>query len=376
MGSSEDVAIRSFDQRLSHVKQIGKSQEKIKRHVFMQQYNLAGRVVIYPTLSEPKGQHLTQLLKQRVQAWSSTGLVYVAKSLAVSANLVAKPKPDHALLDVCLITETKPTTILSIVKEEHSTSKAARQYNLSLAKGVNDAIRRFTDQQFNCLYGVISEKHLSEQCAFDDVLSDIKKAVSRMCVTGSLTMTAQKYHKVLQAFLNSIAVTRFVPEAAADASSLWLLTLEQFRILTENLSEQEVTVLAKPHCGGHVLLHEVASRLDKGGPTMLLSLSRNKHLEFARRMSVCRHMFTLDEIMEEHDRGCLPKGVENLVTDCTQRHIDKLGLHPKCTWHFVYSRGEEDAEDTWLLALVVNRLWAISRHSGLKAHGEYPDLQP
>ncbi|XP_046570834.1 uncharacterized protein LOC124279072 [Haliotis rubra] len=344
MESFKDVAIKSFDHRLPQVKQRGNSQENIEQHVLKRQHEPADQVVIYPRLSDQNGKHLSQLLKQRLQASNSVGLAYIAKNLAVSANFVAKPKPDSVLLDVCLITETKPTMILSVVKEEDSQSTTARRYNLSLAKGVNDAIRRFTDQQFSSVYGVINEKELSEQCAFDNVLSNIKKAVSRICVTGSLAMSVQKYPKVLHAFLNSIAVTRFVTGAAEDASSLWLLTLEQFCILTENVSEKEVTVLAKPHCGGNVLLHEVASRLNKGGPTMLLLHSRNQHLDFARKMSVCRHIFTLGEFTEKQDRECLPSEVENLVTDCTQTEISKLGLHPKCAWYFRYSGDAREIE--------------------------------
>ncbi|XP_048246324.1 uncharacterized protein LOC125377335 [Haliotis rufescens] len=343
-----DIAIKSFDQRPPQVKQIGNGQERIKQHVLIEHDERADHVAIYPRVLDQEGQRLSLLLKQRLHASNSVGLAYIARNLAVSANFPAKPKPDNVLLDVCLITQKKPTLILSVVKDVDTNSSTAKRYNLSLAKGVNDAIRRFTDQQFSSMYGLISEKDLSEQSAFDNVLSNIKKAVSRICVTGSLSMSVQKYNKVLSAFLNYIAVTRYVIGAANDASTLWLLTIEQFRILTENVSNKEVSVLAEPYCGGHVLQNEVASRLDKGGPTMLILYCRSRHLEFARRTSVCTHVFTLDEAMEELRRRSLPTEVENVVTDCTQSEIENLGLHPKSIWYFRYSGAERQKHIAYL----------------------------
>ncbi|XP_071097884.1 uncharacterized protein [Haliotis cracherodii] len=290
-------------------------------------------LALYPTVAEI--HDLTCLLKLRLAATHTAGLAYIAKNLAISTNLVAKPKPDNVLFDICLITQTKPTVILSVVKDPNADLTASRRYNLSLAKAVTDTIRRFTDEQFCSMYGLINESTLADQRSFDEALLKIKDEVSRICVPDSLSMSIQKYEKVRQAFLMSMAVTRFVTDETGEISkALWLLTFDQFCFLTENIDRNEVHVPAKYHSGIHVLMREVASRLEKGASTLLLH-SSNENVELARRMSVCSYTCDLDEFQQDRNKQIhVPLNVDNIVTDCTQRDIAPLMTHNPNIWYF------------------------------------------
>ncbi|XP_048251170.1 uncharacterized protein LOC124131268 [Haliotis rufescens] len=320
--------IKSFDHRLPPVKAVDDSFDRIQSHVFKE-----NTLALYPTVAEK--HHLTRLLKLRLAATHTAGLAYIAKNLAISTNLVAKPKPDNVLFDICLITQTKPTVILSIVKDPNADLTASRRYNLSLAKAVTDTIRRFTDEQFCSMYGLINESTLADQRSFDEALLKIKAEVSRICVPDSLSMSMQKYEKVGRAFLMSMGVTRFVTDETGEISTaLWLLTFDQFLVLTENIDRNEVHVPAKYHSGIHVLMREVASRLEKGAPTLLLH-SSNKNVELARRMSVCSYMCDLDEFQQDRNKQIhVLLNVDNIVTDCTQRDIAPLMTHNPNIWYF------------------------------------------
>ncbi|XP_046371913.2 uncharacterized protein LOC124145963 isoform X2 [Haliotis rufescens] len=306
-----EVNIVSFDQCPPNIKQIENSIEDIEDYVHKD------TLVVYP----PRicQHHYEICLFKRLEELSDRGLAYVSNNLSVSANIETATRSDDVVLDIFLLLEGHPPSVISIVGREacqDSTGfrqRAAQQYNLSLTKGLIQGVRNFTSEQFSAVFGVLTERELETEKEFKVALLNIRKRTSGLCVAGSLSLMEVKRKNLIRAFLLSVSVTASVSTVEEDYS-LWILTLEQFRVLTENIDKRHVTVRTTPSTGGKVLMREVARRLERSGPTVLITETEEQTQR--ARMELCSFMMTLDTWKRRLADGGQVGGIKNIVTNC------------------------------------------------------------
>ncbi|XP_071098906.1 uncharacterized protein [Haliotis cracherodii] len=311
----QEVNVKSFDHNPPHFWQVANSFDNIQHHVFQE-----GRMCIYPVVAPGFDDKVLIAIRERLLAISChTGFAFTARSMAVSANINSKPKPKEALYDVILFLTGKPTTVFTVI-EDRSTRKAkceALKYTQSIAKGLVKGIRQLTDEQFSVVFGLLTKTDVTDDVLFCHAIDAIKAKTSRLCVPVTLAMPEQKYLKVTRAFLMSVAITDCVCSEGED--SLWFLTLNQFCALTHNIDAAEVELRTHPSCGRKVLLLEVAKRLQKSGPTLLV-LQSEALVKAASRVNICSCILHADNVTKEIMKEKIP-GIVNIVTDS-----DVIGL--------------------------------------------------
>ncbi|XP_071098983.1 uncharacterized protein [Haliotis cracherodii] len=296
------VDIRSLYQRRPPcIMQIEKSLEDIEATV------LHGGLETIKTFPKnfPAGEAYVNLKTRlnELPTMENVGLAYIAKSLPATANMDIKYRtPVDVILDICLIRQGSPAVVLSVVTDMPVDMKLAQRYTSAVSKELTRNVRRFTTVTFNSLYGLLHEKDLMSKESFESSLSRIEKERSRLCVPDSLSMNRKKYKHVVRAFLSSVAVTTFVKDEKEEA--LWFLTRKQFCILTQNIDHTEVHVDTCPASGGGVLSLTVAQRLQKLGPTLLISDDPTL-VESARKQNIDSKTFNdilqSDLMAEEED---------------------------------------------------------------------------
>ncbi|XP_048251178.1 uncharacterized protein LOC125379159 [Haliotis rufescens] len=325
-----EVEITSFARHPPHVRQIRQSIDDIEHHVLN-----AGGMCVYPTHGDPNDDTgICRLVLERVKSGLfRSGVAYTAKRMNVSANIDAEPRPTEALYDAILFVPDEPPTVFTVICDKITRRKhsEALQYNQSIAKGIVAAVRKYTDEQFSVVFGLLREAELSDDVRFKKAIDRIHAKTSQLAVPLALSMFEKKFRKVLRAFLLSLAVTDCVRRTDAE-NSLWVLTTEQFRVLTENIDHKHVTVNTRPSCGGTVLLLEVAKRLQRSGPTMIVTKS-DVLAEQARTQSVCEYVFNADQFRTE--ATCRKPDIVNVVADCEVTNCLEDQSRKGMTWHFI-----------------------------------------
>lgn len=206
------------------------------------------------------------------------GLVYLARSLGVSLDLDVRMKqPDDVMFDVCVILPRGAPMVLSVIQEDSKKRNAISRYNIYVTKALIRAVRKFTNENFNALYGVVTDGDISSAERFAKAYVTIEEGSSCFCIPESLSMSDVKYVSITKAFSAVASSTKVVTKGGdkshSDVTQTWLLTQEQFVALSENIDKDVVTVKADSGTGATTLMLEVASRLERSGFTLLVCSS-------------------------------------------------------------------------------------------------------
>ncbi|XP_071085294.1 uncharacterized protein [Haliotis cracherodii] len=313
------VTIASFNQKLPIVKQIGSSISDIHRHMMKATY--------------PSNTVLNKCLHQRLQELSGNGLFFVSKNLFVCGGFSqqkACPLSADSILDVCMIVENMPVTILTLVQDNSEHVDETDTYCLTLAREVTMAIRSFCTEHVSALYGVVTERDINTTENFQGFLKRLIEQNQKRYIPESLKMPNEKWKCTTRAFAASIAITSSV--FCDNTESLYFLTYEQFCILIENIDKKDVTVRTAPSSGGRTLIREVATRLEISGPTLLV-METEDQIQIARGMDTCSFTATFEEWKKKLETGTWSMGVINMVTNC-QDCPPVPGLSGK-SWTFI-----------------------------------------
>ncbi|XP_046555704.1 uncharacterized protein LOC124264963 [Haliotis rubra] len=336
----QEVNIVSFDHHRPRLLQVGNSTDLIKQHVFS-----GGKVCIYPKLDINEESGIRWTIHQRLQSSYKTCFAYTAKVMAVSANIAAKPNSAEAIYDVIVFVPDGPTTVFTVISDKVKSKQKNRvlEYNQTLAKGIVASVRRYAKEQFSVVFGLMTESDLKDDDKFKKAMDTIKVNTSKWCIPVTLSMSEKKFKEVTCAFIMSLAFTNCV-FTEEEGNSLNCLTLEQFRVLTENIDYNQVEVSSEPSCGGDVLLLEIAQRLEKSGHTAIVAKSESL-LKTARRLSICQdRIIPADELGQE--TFCETSDIVNIVADCDisekVQGINKLWR----TWQFVRGSLKVATEET------------------------------
>ncbi|XP_048251169.1 uncharacterized protein LOC124131266 [Haliotis rufescens] len=320
----QEVNIVSFDHRRPRFLEIGNSIDLIKQHVFN-----ADKLCFYPKLDIDEDSGIRWEIHQRLKGTFKSCFAYTAKTMAVSGNITAKPNSADAIYDAIVFVPDGPTTVFTVIRDKVRSKREVLEYNQTLAKGVVASVRRYAKEQFSVVFGLMTESDLMDDYKFKDAINAIKVETSKWCVPVTLSMSDKKFKEVTSAFLLSVAFTNCV-FSEDDVNSLYCLTLEQFRVLTENIDHNQVVVNSTPSCGGDILLLEIAKRLEKSGPTTIVAKSEAL-IKTARRLSICKdHIIPAD-----HLESRTLADIINVVADCDisdkVQGIDNLGR----IWYFI-----------------------------------------
>ncbi|XP_046371916.1 uncharacterized protein LOC124145964 isoform X2 [Haliotis rufescens] len=314
------VTIASLVQNRPTVKQIGSSICKIHSHMMKD-------------ATYPSNTVLNRCLHQRLQELSRNGLFFVSKNLFICGGFSqqkASPQPADSILDVCMIVENMPVTILTLVQDNSEHVDETDTYCLTLAREVTVGIRSYCKEHVTVLYGVVTERDINTTDNFQGFLKRLIEQNQKRYIPESLKMPNEKWKCITRAFAASIAITSSV--FCDNTESLYFLTYEQFCILIENIDKKDVTVRTAPSSGGRTLIREVARRLEISGPTLLV-METEDQIQIARGMDTCSFTATLEEWKKKLEAGTWSMGVINMVTNC-QDCPPVPGLSGK-SWTFI-----------------------------------------
>ncbi|XP_071103883.1 uncharacterized protein [Haliotis cracherodii] len=249
------------------------------------------------------------------------GLVYLARSLGVSLDLDVRMKqPDDVMFDVCVILPRGAPMVLSVIQEDSKKRNAISRYNIYVTKALIRAVRKFTNENFNALYGVVTYGDISSAARFGKAYETIEEESSCFCIPESLSMSDVKYVSITKAFSAVASSTKVVQMLSSDKShsdmtQTWVLTQEQFVALSENIDKDVVTVKADSGTGATTLLLEVACRLERSGFTLLVCSSPDL-CKKVRKHKLCSRVMVADAFckhMKQHNT--LPARVKHVVCE-------------------------------------------------------------
>ncbi|XP_046329979.2 uncharacterized protein LOC124113569 isoform X3 [Haliotis rufescens] len=321
-------------------KQLGNSLDDI--HVLLTKDKLG--IHAYPSyMAELVKRHtdLENIIKETFPSGKG-GLVYLARSLGVSLDLDVRMKqPADVMFDVCVILPRGAPIVLSVIQEDSKKRNAISRYNIYVTKALIRAVRKFTNENFNALYGVVTYGDISSAERFAKAYVTIEKESSCFCIPESLSMSDVKYVSITKAFSAVASSTKVVQMLSSDKShsdmtQTWLLTQEQFVALSENIDKDVVTVKADSGTGATTLMLEVASRLNRSGFTLLVCSSPDL-CKNVRKQKLCSRVMVADafcKYMKQHNT--LPAHVKHVVCEGSWSPRFAYSGH---VWCFLGKRG-------------------------------------
>ncbi|XP_046358511.2 uncharacterized protein LOC124136590 isoform X1 [Haliotis rufescens] len=334
-GNCRAFELPSNDPFLPKLHQIGNSLDDIASHLTPK-----GGVSFYPRNMGKNPSTLVKSLCSRIEEKYTSdeqSLVYLANSLSVTINIPIQKVPQQVVCDVCIVSQSAPVVVMTLVGK-NSEAPELVDYNLQITKGFVSQVRNFTDEHFSALYGVLQESDLASEASFQTAIERIRSHSSSFCIPDSLSMNEEKFRDIVKALAASVAVSKALqvikspaPEAVDEADfedeeegGLWLLTKDQFVLLTENIDTSGMVVVwASTHTGSSTLLMEVASRLQQSGNTLLVSGSKAV-CESARHNQVCyRVVSSADFLQLQANIGGMLAEFEHIVAE----DIPEVMLH-------------------------------------------------
>ncbi|XP_046573355.1 uncharacterized protein LOC124281362 isoform X2 [Haliotis rubra] len=324
-----EVKLPSGDVFTRPLKQLGNALNDI--HGLLTKDKL--RMHVYPPYMADLSKVQTNLEDRIAETFPSgkAGLVYLALSLGVSLDLDVRMKQPHEVMfDACVIPTNGAPMVLTVVKGDAKKTNAISKYNLYVAKALIRAVRKFTNENFNALHGVLTADDMSSSEKFSKAYVSIDKESSCFCIPESLSMSDVKYASITKAFAavaSSTKVVQILSSENTGVTQTWFLTQEQFVALSENIDKNVVIVGAESGTGSTTLMLEVASRLERSGCTLLVSSSPDL-CKTVRKHKLCSRVMvanTFHKHMSQHKT--LPARVKHVVcegnwspeTDCGGR---------------------------------------------------------
>lgn len=195
---------------------------------------------------------------------------YIAQSLSVCANVDVPINVEGRMFDVFFSEVDKPAIIFSVLKNNSSDSTDAKAYISSLVKKIVSMVRQFTNEYFSAVFGLLYDSDLASEIHFRESILKLTHATAKYCIPESLSMFPKKHVTIVKAFLSGIALTTSVLSDTDEAMTAYL-TLDQFRILTENVDRELVHLTTYPGTGSKTLLIEITKRLGRVGRCLLIS---------------------------------------------------------------------------------------------------------
>ncbi|XP_067686732.1 uncharacterized protein [Haliotis asinina] len=283
------------------------------------------RMHVYPPYMAELSKVQTNLEKRIAETFPSgkAGLVYLALSLGVSLDLdVQMKQPREVMFDACVILTHCAPMVLTVVKGDVNKTNPISKYNIYVAKALIRAVRKFTDENFNALYGVVTADDISSSEKFRNAFDSIHTESSCFCIPESLSMSDVKYASITMAFAAVASSTKVVQilnpdKGTIDITQTWFLTQRQFAALSQNIDKHVVTVKAEPGTGSTALMLEVASRLERSGCTLLVSSSPDL-CKTVRKYKLCSRAMVTDTFRKHmSQRKTLPARVKHVVCEGT-----------------------------------------------------------
>ncbi|XP_048238957.1 uncharacterized protein LOC124151187 isoform X2 [Haliotis rufescens] len=241
--------------------------EAIQSHVLT-----PGKLAVYPPMIANK---MHNIIRKRIKSHGKHfqgGLSFVTSSLAVMLNLPKMDTPNGVTSEVFYVFPDRPSMILCFVCEKR---EDLGKYVLRLARRVINQIRRYTDEHFSAVYGLLDASDLVSDDLFTNALRLIEDKTSTLCSLHALNMNSGKCINIIRAFLAAVAVTDHT-EGHDMKQELRLLSKQQFCILVENIDE-DIVMIDTAKCTGaqecsemYELMIEVARWLEKRGQTILV----------------------------------------------------------------------------------------------------------
>ncbi|XP_067649634.1 uncharacterized protein [Haliotis asinina] len=260
---------------------------------------------------------------QRIQTHGKhfeRGLSFMTRSLAVMLNLPNLDIPNGVISEVYYVLPDRPSMILCFVSEK---SDNLGKYVLRLARRTINQIRKYTDEHFNAVYGLLDSEDLESDKIFADALRSIEEKTSVLCSLHALSMNGVKCMNIIRAFLAAVAVTDLT-DGQSMKPEVRLLSKQQFCILVENIDKDmvEIDKVTDTEADGcsEILMVEVARRLEKMGPTILLVKEDLKRKLQEQHLEIVSHILVSDEL-KDISREDFPK-IQHIVA--TNVHINDI----------------------------------------------------
>ncbi|XP_046557023.1 uncharacterized protein LOC124266254 isoform X2 [Haliotis rubra] len=290
--------------------------EAIQTHVLT-----SGKLSVYP----PKtARTMSDILYQRIQTHGKHfegGLSFVTRSLAVVLNFPKVYIPDGVISEVFYVLPDRPSMILCFVCEKRDD---LGKYVLRLARRAINQIRKYTDEHFSAVYGLLDPGDLESDNLFADALRSIEDKTSALCSLHALSMNSVKCMNIIRAFLAAVAVTDLT-EGDSMKPELRLLSKQHFCKLVENIDEDRVVIDKATIPEAEILMIEVARRLEKRGQTILLVQEDLKKKLQEQHADIVSHILASDEL-EDVSRDNYPN-IQHIVADNMKMNdIKKLQL--------------------------------------------------
>ncbi|XP_046567700.1 uncharacterized protein LOC124276088 [Haliotis rubra] len=316
--------------------------EAIQTHVLT-----SGKLSVYP----PRTANIMyDSIYQRIQSHGKHfegGLSFVTRSLAVVLNLPKVDIPDGVISEVFYVLPDRPSMILCFVCEKRDD---LGKYVLRLARRAINQIRKYTDEHFSAVYGLLDPGDLESDNLFADALRSIEEKTSALCSLHALSMNNVKCMNIIRAFLAAVAVTDLT-EGHSMKPELRLLSKQQFCMLVENIDKDMVVIdkATSTEADGcsEILMIEVARRLEKRGPTILLVQEDLKKKLQEQHADIVSHILASEELEDVSRYNC-PEiqhivGANMKMNDIKKLQPDHERSGQTVIWLFHNSEAQENA---------------------------------